>query len=614
MTANAQPLNPPALMKPVGYAHGYTVTGGRTLYIAGQVAKDAEARVVGAGDLVAQFRQVCENLRTLVNAAGGQLTDVVKLTIYVLDVQDYKKRRVYTLESPLKIVSQMTTCVDDACAGHHQLMTAEEEILIAPPLWVLGWDAFAHLGQARFSRHMSVPEIREELRESYSIALSEDCIEDYIGRYQAILAARQRDPAMLKKQYTDIESVILTIDGLQPEKGHETLYTIRELNAKRVWFATPLLSSSHEEVRKLLVEAKAMAKRLGKPVRAWMSDKQDAFVTGIAEVFPGTPHRLCRNHFQRDLAEPVLEADSHAKVQMRKKVRGLRTIEKEILAREEKTGKNEVPSQGDKVVLGYCASVRGILNKNQGGPLDPPGLQMAEGLKDVRESIQRNIDLQAGGEPERNLKRLAGFIDRGLSEVSDVVEKIVDYVVDLKAVDRTLDPDTGTSKRRQTWFKELRARFAQDNDPIRQKMAGVMERFEPGLFAGGDSLDALQDNLDLERWFRLPKSHERRIHGRQHAGVRIVQEGPGLLLALDAHHSHRRPFTQEELQPYLGAKPTDQELESVERRKLMRRATSRKARPGLLGDLECDYADSTRQRRGRSSSARSGSRSHARGG
>ncbi len=56
----------------------------------------------------------------------------------------------------------------------------------------------------------------------------------------------------------------------------------------------------------------------------WVSDKQDAFVTGIAAVFPGVPHRYCANHFLRDLAKPVLEADSHAKVQMRQKVRGFR--------------------------------------------------------------------------------------------------------------------------------------------------------------------------------------------------------------------------------------------------------------------------------------------------
>jgi enamine deaminase RidA (YjgF/YER057c/UK114 family) len=79
-------------MKPVGYSHAFEVKSGRVLFIAGQVAKDGDGKTVGAGDLVAQFRQVCENLRTVVTAAGGHLTDIVKLTIYVLDVDDYKTR------------------------------------------------------------------------------------------------------------------------------------------------------------------------------------------------------------------------------------------------------------------------------------------------------------------------------------------------------------------------------------------------------------------------------------------------------------------------------------------------------------------------------------------
>ena len=55
------------------------------------------------------------------------------------------------------------------------------------------------------------------------------------------------------------------------------------------------------------------------------------------------------------------------------------------------------------------------------------------------------------------------------------------------------------------------------------------------------------DNLDLERWFRLPKSHERRIHGHHHAGIRIVREGATLIPTLDAHSRHPGVFTEDEL-------------------------------------------------------------------
>jgi len=92
MTREIEFHNPPELMKPVGFAHAAETRGGRMLFLAGQVAKDRDGRVVGKGDLVAQFRQVCENLKTLVVGAGGQLTDIVKLTIYVLDAGEFKRQ------------------------------------------------------------------------------------------------------------------------------------------------------------------------------------------------------------------------------------------------------------------------------------------------------------------------------------------------------------------------------------------------------------------------------------------------------------------------------------------------------------------------------------------
>jgi hypothetical protein len=147
-----------------------------------------------------------------------------------------------------------------------------------------------------------------------------------------------------------------------------------------------------------------------------MSDKQDAFVSGIAAEFPGVPHRYCQNHFLRDVAQPVREADSHAKVRMRSKVRGLRTIEKELLATQNASeppgvAENDSPAHpteavpeslrplasASAVVLDYCTAVKGILNDDQGGPLHPPGLRMAQALQSVRESLERNLQAKKGG-------------------------------------------------------------------------------------------------------------------------------------------------------------------------------------------------------------------------
>jgi enamine deaminase RidA (YjgF/YER057c/UK114 family) len=83
-------INPPELAPPRGFNHAIIVEGGRLLMLAGQDASDARGRIVGPGDLIAQFEQVVRNLKTVVEAAGGELRDIVKLNIYVTDRDAYR--------------------------------------------------------------------------------------------------------------------------------------------------------------------------------------------------------------------------------------------------------------------------------------------------------------------------------------------------------------------------------------------------------------------------------------------------------------------------------------------------------------------------------------------
>ena len=377
-----------------------------------------------------------------------------------MHVCDHRYHHLWTLQGPTQVVNRLGRCPEPSCESRGRTFSPAAELSISMPRWCLGWDVFCWLGHRRFARHWSVPQLRAELKDTHQIRLSDDAITHYIGLYQTMLAARQQDPERLAEAYRDIESLVLTIDGLQPEKGHETLYVVRELTRKRVWFAEPLLSSAEQEVHRVIVLARQWAERLGKPVRAWMSDKQDAFVKAVATEFPGIPHRYCQNHFVRDLAKPVLDMDSQAKVTMRSKVRGLRAIERRVLAerRQAMAPKSppppappksaatpnaaapasatpakaatpepcvsspgglvqtesalegtsvatdeepEVEDEAGEVVLGYCAAVRGILNDSQGGPLHPPGVRMSEALQDVRDSLDRNLGAKKGGRPSR---------------------------------------------------------------------------------------------------------------------------------------------------------------------------------------------------------------------
>src|SRR3954463_7151153 len=275
----------------------------------------------------------------------------------MMHICDHRYRRFHTLDGPAQLICRLNHCPDPTCPGHARTKSPELEITLALPQMAIGWDVFCWIGHRRCSRHMAVPLIQSELLDDYAIQLSEDAIDRYIRRYQVMLAARQQDPEALRRHYAATAEIILSIDGLQPEKGHETLYVVRELTGKRVWFAEPLLSATAAEVGRLIKKAGEWAKALGKPVALWLSDKQEAFVTGIAAEFPDVPHRSCDNHFLRDLAQPVLDADSRAKVRMRRKVRGLRAIARAGLVRPKAGTKDDLtPGAPEATVTATAAA------------------------------------------------------------------------------------------------------------------------------------------------------------------------------------------------------------------------------------------------------------------
>lgn len=103
-----------------------------------------------------------------------------------------------------------------------------------------------------------------------------------------------------------------------------------------------------------------------------------------------------------------------------------------------------------------------------------------------------------------------------------------------------------------------------------------MLSFKPGLFSGGDNTELPIDNLDLERWFKTPKGHQRRINGRRHVGTRVVYEGETLIPALDAHLKLSQPFKASDLIKYKNATPPVSQVEGLRRKKMMSQASSKK--------------------------------------
>ena len=303
-----------------------------------------------------------------------------------------------------------------------------------------------------------MPQLRLELKDTHQIRVSDDAIARYIGLYQTMLAARQQEPARLAEAYKEIEALVLTIDGLQPEKGHETLYVVRELTSKRVWFAEPLLQCGAGGAPGGRPGA-SVGGALGQAGAGVDVGQAGCVRQGHRHRVSGDPPPLLPKPLYARFGQASARHDSQAKVTMRSKVRGLRpstrVLEERRQAAASASPPPPAPPQGaatstaalpasvtpatvappepcassaggllhtdnaleatsvatteeaaveveaGEVVLGYCAAVRGILNDSQGGPLHPPGVRMSEALQEVRDSLDRNLGAQKGGLPSR---------------------------------------------------------------------------------------------------------------------------------------------------------------------------------------------------------------------
>ncbi|BDP43770.1 hypothetical protein DAETH_37390 (plasmid) [Deinococcus aetherius] len=174
------------------------------------------------------------------------------------------------------------------------------------------------IGALRYSEHRSVPEIHAVLLDR-EVEVSERNVTHLLHRYEELLALRLTDATRLREKLRAQGQVILALDGLQPDVGHEVLWVLRDVLSGEVLLARALLGGGEAELTPLIQEVKE-ALGEGLPIIGVISDGQHAIRHTIAQVLPGVPHQLCQFHYLREAARPVFEADRHAKVQLKREL------------------------------------------------------------------------------------------------------------------------------------------------------------------------------------------------------------------------------------------------------------------------------------------------------
>jgi len=290
------------------------------------------------------------------------------------------ERRILHLRGMCRYVLVVRRCQHPACPRYQVSVRPEQEGALALPQGECGLDVIALVGQLRFGQHRSIPEIHRVL-EAREVRLAERTVTNLVHRYEELLALHVADPARLatQLQWRRQQQVVLAIDGLQPDQGQEVLWVLRDVLSGTVLLARSLLGARAADLVPLLQE---VAAALPVPITAVISDGQQAIPNAVQTALPGIPHQLCQFHYLRQAAKPLVEADRHAKKELKKRVRGVRPIERALEGRAD--------AEAD-AVRGYCLAVRSALTDAGHPPLELPGVQLHERLSAIDSSLERVV-------------------------------------------------------------------------------------------------------------------------------------------------------------------------------------------------------------------------------
>jgi Transposase, Mutator family len=475
-------------------------------------------------------------------------------------------RTVTTLDAVLRLTLHICRCPNPACERFHRPYRPEAEPHFALPHHEFGLDVLALVGRLRYAEHRSTTEIYHALTRR-GVSLAPRTASNLLDRYDELRALATADPGRLGPLLRQQRRLVLALDGLQPDVGHEVLWVLRDCLSGEVLLAKSLLSATIKDLAALIA---AVRDALPVPITGAVSDGQDTIRKAVARALPRVPHQLCQFHYLREAAKPIYEADRHAKKELKKRVRGVRPIERAA---------EDAEDAEAEVVRGYCAAVRAALTDDGRPPLAAPGLRLHERLRGIAASLDR-VAAKAGSLPG-GLRKLRRLLRRGLEETAALWPAV-------RAAYRWVHRVARLLENKARWpAREVRRRLGRILGQMRQAAARsedeavpaqllqfvkVTRSYRPGLFHCYSSKDIPRTNNDLEHLFGSHRYHERRASGRKRASPGLVVMGSVRLVSGLA--TRLRPEEGLELpRGYVG--PWRQLRAELERRREARRQQRR---------------------------------------
>ena len=298
------------------------------------------------------------------------------------------QRTVITLNQVVRLIHCGYRCPQPTCPGRSRLYRSAQADALALPGFTFGLDVVLLVGQLRLGQHQTVDEVHHTLLQRlapFQQTISRREILFLFEAYTALL--RTGTEVTYDQEWRDVVQLngglLISLDGIQPDKGNETIYLVRDLLTGRLLAAENVTSTTKESIKRLLAPVVA----LEQPILGVISDAQESQLQAVAELWPGTPHQICQFHAIKEAGRLIYVLDHRIKTDMRIRMQQKTHEYRQDLHRRLPLAQGQEATQL-AVLEEYAATVEGALNLDSTAPFEYGGLAMQDALSQIHSSLE----------------------------------------------------------------------------------------------------------------------------------------------------------------------------------------------------------------------------------
>ncbi len=305
------------------------------------------------------------------------------------EVKTLSKRTVVTLAGVIKVTHAGYRCPDEECPGQQRTYRSVEADALALPGFTYGLESVLLVGRLHLGKHQTVDEVHQELLERlapFGVRISRREILYLFEAYSTLLRASSeaKDDLEWLGQAKKNGGIIVSVDGIQPEKGNETVYVVRDALTGRVLEASQVSPSETEVMKALLAPVVALEVM----VLGTITDAQESELKAVEDLWPQVPHQVCQFHALRDASKSAYETDKQVKTAMRKRLQPkVRALRKQI----KKRLSTALPDEAKQLAVldDYATGVLTALNTDGLQPFKYATVEASQILDEIEASLEQ---------------------------------------------------------------------------------------------------------------------------------------------------------------------------------------------------------------------------------